>query len=120
MNSRRISQLLAALLLIGLIANWRLVVWAFSIREPIGLFVGITWLALVIAALVGLSTVRRWGAYTLLVLAVFSTIALSTPLFPGMHPLGLKGPIALAFWNLVPLVGAVALLRLRRKPEIPH
>ncbi len=113
MNRRSISRVLGLLLLMGLIANWRLALLVFRIRNPLGLLVGVTWLALVIATLVGLSRVQRWGAYSLLVLAPFSTVMLATPLFPGMHLVGLGGPIALAVWNLVALLGGVAVLRAR-------
>lgn len=114
-NSRRqISRVLAILLLMGLVANWRQVLWVFRIRDTLGLLVGATWLALVIATVVGLSMVRSWGAYSLFVLAVFSTIMLSTPLFPGMHALGLRGPIALTIWNLMAVLGGVVVLRMTR------
>jgi hypothetical protein len=46
-----------------------------------------------------------------LVLAPFSTVMLATPLFPGMHLLGLKGPIALTGWNLLALAAAIVVLR---------
>ncbi len=111
MNRRSISWVLAALLLLGLIENWRIVLWVFRVREPLGLLVGLTWLALVVSSVVGLFRVRKWGAYSLLVLAVFSTGMLSTSLFPGMHVAGLGGPLALTLWNLMAAIGGVLLLR---------
>ena len=119
MNRRTVSRVIAVLLLIGLVANWRLALWVFGVREPLGLLVGVTWLALVIATVVGLSMGRRWGAYSLLALAPFSTVMLSAPLFPGMHLVGLKGPIALAAWNLVALLSGVAVLWAADDPETP-
>ena len=113
--NRSISRLLAFLLLLGLAANWRQVLWVFGIRDPLGLTVGVTWLALVIASVVGLSMIRRFGAYSLIVLAVFSTLMLSIPLFPGMHAVGLRGPTALTVWNLVALLCGVAVLRLSQQ-----
>jgi hypothetical protein len=111
MHRRSFSQGLAALLLIGLAANWRVVLWIVSVRLSTGLVLGAIWLALVIATVVGLGRVRRWGAYTLIVLAGFSTVAFSTPLFPGMHMVGFKGPIALTVWNLVALLSGIVILR---------
>jgi len=117
MNRRTISRVLAALLLIGLAFNWRLVLWVFGIREPIALLVGVVWLALVVATIVGLARGRRWGAACLLVLAPFSTVMLATPLLPGMHAVGLKGPLALTIWNLVALLGGLIVLRTSGVPE---
>src|SRR4051812_36766497 len=91
MNRRTLSHVLGALLLVGLAENWRLALWTFRIRELLGILVGLTWWVLTIASLVGLFRVRRWGAYSFLVLAPFSTIMLGTPLFPGMHLVGLRG-----------------------------
>jgi hypothetical protein len=108
---------LAGLLLIGLIANWQIVFWVFRIRELLGLLVGVTWLTLVIAAVVGLARIRRSGVYSLLVLAPFSTVMLSVPLLPGMRLVGLDGPIALAAWNLVALLGGVAVFWAPDGPE---
>jgi hypothetical protein len=117
MNRRTISRVLAALLVIGLAFNWSLVVWVFRIREPIGLLVGVTWLVLVVGTIVGLARGRRWGAGCLLVLAPFSTMMLATPLLPGMHAVGLKGPLALAVWNLIALLGGLFVLRASDVPE---
>jgi hypothetical protein len=117
MNRRTISRVLAALLLIGLAFNWRVVLWVFRIRDPIGLAVGVMWLVLVVSTILGLSRGRRWGAGCLLVLAPFSTVMLSTPLLPGMHAVGLKGPVALAIWNLVALLGGLMVLRTSDVPE---
>ena len=111
MDRRGISRVLAALLLVGLAFNWRLVLWVFRIREPIGLVVGLTWLALVVVTIIGLARGRRWGAVCLLVLAPFSTVMLSTPLLPGMHAVGLRGPVALVIWNLLALLGGLIVLR---------
>jgi hypothetical protein len=119
MNRRSISRVLAILLLVGLAANWRLALSVFRIRDPLGLLVGVMWLGLTVATVVGLSRVRRWGAYTLLVLAPFSTVMLATPLLPGMHLVGLRGPLALAIWNLVALVCGVVVLRTADAPETP-
>jgi len=119
MNRRTISRVLAIVLFVGLAANWRLVLWVFRIRDPLGFLVGVTWLGLVVATLVGLSRVRRWGAYTLLVLAPFSTVMLATPLLPGMHVVGLRGPLALAIWNLVALLCGVLVLRTADAPQAP-
>lgn len=105
MNRRQISQILAVLLLIGLAGNWRLAIWIVRTPEPPGLAVGVMWFGLVITTVIGLWRVHRWGAYTLIVLALFSTVALSTPLLPGMHLVGLSGPVALAAWNCLALLG---------------
>jgi hypothetical protein len=117
MNRPNISRLLGALIFVGLVANWRLAPWTFRVQDPIGGLVGLTWLGLAIVSVVGLLRVRRWGAYCLLVLAPFSTIMLATPLFPGMHLVGLRGPVALVIWNLAALVSGVALLRMRDVPD---
>ena len=117
MNRRRISLALAVLLLMGLVANWRLVFWVFRIGDPLGLLIGITWLLLVLATVVGLASSRRWGAFGLLLLAPFSTVLLASPLFPGMQLVGLRGPLALALWNLVALLSGVAILRIPHVPE---
>jgi|SRR5213592_2339401 len=117
MKRRSIGRLLAALLLVGFLENWRIPLWALRVRDPVGLLVGVTWLALLAASVVGLWSVRRWGAYSLLVLAPFSTVMLATPLLPAMHLVGLKGPLALALWNLVALVGAVVALRAADHPD---
>src|SRR5207249_2224430 len=111
------GRLLAVLLLIGLLDNWRIPIWALRVQDPVGLLVGVTWLALLVASVVGLWRVQRRGAYSLLVLAPFSTVLLATPLLPAMHLVGLKGPLALALWNLVALVGAVVALRAADHPE---
>jgi len=117
MNRRTISRVLAALLILGLAFNWRLVLWVVRIREPVGLLVGVIWMVLVLATIAGLAQGRRWGAGCLLVLAPFSTIMLSTPLLPGMHAVGLKGPLALTVWNLVALLGGLIVLRTSDVPE---
>jgi hypothetical protein len=117
MTKRSISRVLAALLLAGLLENWRLVAWVAGARDLLLLLVGVTWLALVVVSVVGLLRARRWGAYMVLVLAPFSTVMLATPLFPGMHLLGLKGPIALAGWNLLALGAAIVVLCSQGVPD---
>ena len=109
--------MLAALLFIGLLVNWRLVVWVLRVRDVWGIVVGVTWLALTLASVVGLARARRWGAYSLLVLAPFSTAMLATPLLPGVDLVGLRGPVALVVWNAIALVGAVLVLRSREHPD---
>jgi hypothetical protein len=110
MNRPNSSRLLAAVLVAGCIENWRLLGWIFRIRG-IGLLVGAAWLGLVIASVFGLVRARRWGAYILFVLAPYSTIMIGTPLFPGMHLFGFKGPVALALWNLLAIAAGVLVLR---------
>ena len=119
MNRLRIGQILAVLLLIGLAANWRLALWVFRVQDRLGLVIGAAWLVLVILTVAGLASGLRWAAFTLFVLAVFSTAALSIPLFPGMHIVGLRGPIALAAWNFVPLLAGVIFLRIRDVSRSP-
>ena len=111
MTRRAISWVLAALLLLGLAVNWRLALWVLGVRDPLGLVVGVSWLALLLTSVIGLSRVRRWGAYTLIVLAPLSTVMLAAPLLPGMHVVGLKGPLGLVVWNVVALLGAIIVLR---------
>jgi hypothetical protein len=106
-----LTRALGVLLLAGLLENWRLVAWVIRVRGLVPLLVGVTWLGLSAAGVIGLLKARPWGAYTVLVLAPFSTIMLSTPLLPGMHLLGLKGPIALAGWNLLAFSMAILVLR---------
>ena len=111
MTRRAVGWALAALLLLGLAVNWRLVLWVFRVRDPLGLAVGLLWLALIIISVIGLSQARRWGAYTLIVLAPLSTVMLAAPLLPGMNVVGLRGPLALVVWNAVALVGGLVVLR---------
>jgi len=117
MSKLSISRALAALLLAGLLENWRLVVWVATVRDLLSVLVGVTWLGLVIASLIGLFRARRWGAYMVVVLALFSTVMLAIPLFPAMHLLGLKGPIALAVWNLLAVAFAIVVLRREDVPD---
>lgn len=111
MTRRAVSWLLAALLLVGLVVNWRLALWVFRVRDPLGLAVGLSWLALILVSTIGLIQVRRWGAYALIILAPLSTVMLAAPLWPGMHVVGLTGPLGLAVWNAVALVGGLFVLR---------
>jgi hypothetical protein len=111
MNRRSIAQVLAVLLFIGLLENWRTVLWVFRIRDSLGLLVGVTWLALVLGSVIGLFRAKQWGVFSLLVLVPFATVMLGIPVFPGMHLIGLRGPLALAAWNIIALLGAVAVVR---------
>lgn len=111
MNRRTISRALAVLLLAGLLANWRLALWMFRVRDPVGAAIGVSWLALIIVSVIGLLRVRRWGVYCLFALAPLSTAMLAAPLLPGMQVVGLRGPLALVAWNAAALVGGVVVLR---------
>jgi hypothetical protein len=115
-NNRNIGRILAVLLLGGVLENWCLVPWVSGARDLASLLIGVTWLGLTLAGVIGLVMTRRWGAYCVLLLAPFSTVLLATPLFPGMHLLGLRGPMALAGWNLFALVMAIVVLRSRDVP----
>jgi hypothetical protein len=117
MKLRILSRILAALLLVGLLFNWRLVAWVFRVRDVLGIVVGVTWLVLTLAGVIGLARARRWGAYSLLVLAPLSTVMLATPLLPGIDLVGGRGPVALVAWNAIALVGAVLVLRTREHPD---
>ena len=117
MSKGSISRVLAVLVSAGLLENWQLAAWVTSVRGLVPVLVGVTWLGLALASVIGLAMPRRWGAYTVLVLAPFSTVMLGAPLFPGMHLLGLKGPIALAAWNLLALAAAIVVLRSQDVPD---
>ena len=111
MSKRILGRFVATLLLASLVENWSLLGFLVRAREPVLFLVCATWTGLFVGSVIGLLQSQRWGAILLALLAPFSTIFLSTPLLPGMHLVGLKGPLALAAVNLIVLVAAIYLAR---------
>jgi hypothetical protein len=114
---RRLSQILAVLLLGSLAENWRLVAVVLYPRDATAFVLGGVWLGLVVGSGVGLLKQQRWGAYLLLLLAPYGTVMLATPLVPGVGLLGLASSRVLAL-NLAVFVGG-ALLAHAMPPSRP-
>ena len=111
MSGRKVALIVATLLIASLAENWRLFGLLIRASEPVLFLVCATWSALFLGSIVGLLQRQRWGAVLLVVLAPFSTLFLATPLLPGMHLVGLKGPVALAALNFLMLAAGIYLVR---------
>jgi hypothetical protein len=104
MDVRRLGQVVAIVLVGVLIENWRLVTMVLYPRDAVVFLIGGTWLALLVASGAGLVQGKRWGAYTLMVLAPYSAALLATPLIPGISQLlGIRGPFTVVALNVVVL-----------------
>lgn len=104
-RTRLLARILALVVVVAFLADWRLVPWFVGDPMSVGGLVFLTYLVLSVAACVGLLRRRRWGFYSFDACVLFGTILLSVPFIPiplGFLPLGERW-IGLTLLNLIVL-----------------